>query len=88
MSRLRALPSKQDPQLSEHLREVCLLNLSPLSTRREMKDLQPKGDPRGASTSREGHAGTESSGFRRIAKASVENQSPTWGLAVVGLATL
>ena len=24
-----------------------------------MKDLQPKGDPRGASTSREGHAGTE-----------------------------
>ena len=53
-----------------------------------MKDLQPKGDPRGASTSGEGHAGTESPGFRRIAKASVENQSPTWGLAVVGLATL
>ncbi len=54
----------------------------PLSTRRdEMKDLQPKGDLRGASTSREGHPGD-----RRISKA-VENQSPAWGLAV-GLATL
>ena len=51
-----------------------------------MKDLQPKGDLRGASTSREGHPGTESTGCRRISKA-VENQSPAWGLAV-GLATL